>query len=146
MLPERVDERAGIETIERDRNRARIEARNEALRLVGLDPGAGRIVEAAEASASGRIVSALEITDDVTVINSFSKYYSMTGWRIGWMVVPEAHVRPVERLAQNLFICPPHASQVAALASIAASAATSLSVWRTSSVGVSAPRLSSVVK
>jgi aspartate/methionine/tyrosine aminotransferase len=52
------------------------------------------------------------------VINSFSKYFSMTGWRIGWMVVPQAHVRFVERLAQNLFICPPHASQVAALASI----------------------------
>ncbi|PZX18542.1 aspartate/methionine/tyrosine aminotransferase [Palleronia aestuarii] len=63
-----------------------------------------------------RAVSALEITDDVYVINSFSKYFSMTGWRIGWMVVPEDHVRQVERLAQNLFICPPHASQVAALA------------------------------
>lgn len=61
-------------------------------------------------------VSALELTDDAFVINSFSKYYSMTGWRIGWMVVPESHVRQVERLAQNLFICPSHASQVAALA------------------------------
>lgn len=63
-------------------------------------------------------VSALELTDDVCVINSFSKYFSMTGWRIGWMVVPEAHVRRVERLAQNMFICPPHASQVAALAAL----------------------------
>ncbi|WP_375263162.1 pyridoxal phosphate-dependent aminotransferase [Palleronia sp.] len=61
-------------------------------------------------------VSALELTDDAFIINSFSKYYSMTGWRIGWMVVPESHVRRVERLAQNLFICPSHASQVAALA------------------------------
>lgn len=61
-------------------------------------------------------VSALELTDDAFIINSFSKYYSMTGWRIGWMVVPESHVRQVERLAQNLFICPSHASQVAALA------------------------------
>jgi aspartate/methionine/tyrosine aminotransferase len=42
----------------------------------------------------------------------------MTGWRIGWMVVPEAHVRRIERLAQNLFICAPHASQVAALAAL----------------------------
>ena len=42
----------------------------------------------------------------------------MTGWRIGWMVVPEAHVRRVERLVQNLFICAPHASQVAALAAL----------------------------
>ncbi|MEL6410004.1 MAG: aminotransferase class I/II-fold pyridoxal phosphate-dependent enzyme [Pseudomonadota bacterium] len=65
-----------------------------------------------------KAVSALEITDQAYVINSFSKYFSMTGWRIGWMVVPEAHVRVVERLAQNLFICPPHASQVAALAAI----------------------------
>ncbi len=65
-----------------------------------------------------RAVSALEITDDAYVINSFSKYFSMTGWRIGWMVVPETHIRTVERLAQNLFICPPHASQVAALAAL----------------------------
>ena len=61
-------------------------------------------------------VSALELTDDAFIINSFSKYFSMTGWRIGWMVVPQSHVRQVERLAQNLFICPSHASQVAALA------------------------------
>ena len=65
-----------------------------------------------------RAVSALEITDDAYVINSFSKYFSMTGWRVGWMVVPEDHVRTVERLAQNMFICPPHASQVAALAAL----------------------------
>jgi aspartate/methionine/tyrosine aminotransferase len=65
-----------------------------------------------------KAVSALEITDEVYVINSFSKYFSMTGWRVGWMVVPEAHVRRVERLAQNMFICPPHASQVAALAAM----------------------------
>ena len=42
----------------------------------------------------------------------------MTGWRLGWLVVPEDHVRTLERLAQNLFICPPHASQVAALAAL----------------------------
>jgi aspartate/methionine/tyrosine aminotransferase len=65
-----------------------------------------------------RGVSALELTDDVYVINSFSKYFSMTGWRVGWMVVPEDHVRLVERIAQNMFICPPHASQVAALAAL----------------------------
>ena len=62
-----------------------------------------------------RAVSALEVSDDVYVINSFSKYFSMTGWRIGWMVVPEGHVRTIERLAQNMFICAPHASQFAAL-------------------------------
>jgi aspartate/methionine/tyrosine aminotransferase len=65
-----------------------------------------------------RAVSALEISDDCYVINSFSKYFSMTGWRVGWMVVPEAHVRPIERLAQNMFICPPHASQIAALGAL----------------------------
>ena len=65
-----------------------------------------------------RATSALEIGDDVHVINSFSKYFSMTGWRVGWMVVPEDHIRTVERLAQNMFICPPHASQVAALAAL----------------------------
>ena len=63
-------------------------------------------------------VSALEIGDEAWVINSFSKYFSMTGWRVGWMVVPERHLRAVERLAQNMFICPPHASQVAALAAL----------------------------
>ncbi|MAM60130.1 aminotransferase class I/II-fold pyridoxal phosphate-dependent enzyme [Maritimibacter sp. UBA3975] len=65
-----------------------------------------------------RAVSALELTDEVHVINSFSKYFSMTGWRVGWMVVPEDHLRTVERIAQNMFICPPHVSQVAALAAL----------------------------
>jgi aspartate/methionine/tyrosine aminotransferase len=58
------------------------------------------------------------VTPDAWIINSFSKYFSMTGWRIGWMVVPEDQVRRVERLAQNMFICPPHASQIAALAAL----------------------------
>jgi aspartate/methionine/tyrosine aminotransferase len=48
------------------------------------------------------------------VVNSFSKYFSMTGWRVGWLVLPEDMVRPVERLAQNLFISAPNVSQVAA--------------------------------
>jgi aspartate/methionine/tyrosine aminotransferase len=59
-------------------------------------------------------VSALELTGDAIVINSFSKYYSMTGWRLGWMVLPEDLLRPVECLAQNLFISPPTLSQIAA--------------------------------
>jgi aspartate/methionine/tyrosine aminotransferase len=54
-------------------------------------------------------------SDDAVVINSFSKYFSMTGWRIGWMVVPEGLVRGVERLAQNLYISPPSIAQAAAL-------------------------------
>ncbi|MFT6457621.1 MAG: aspartate/methionine/tyrosine aminotransferase [Pseudophaeobacter arcticus] len=65
-----------------------------------------------------KAVTALELTDDCYVINSFSKFFSMTGWRVGWMVVPEDHVRVIERLAQNMFICAPHASQVAALAAL----------------------------
>ena len=65
-----------------------------------------------------KAVTALEVTDDCYVINSFSKYFSMTGWRVGWMVVPEDQVRVVERIAQNMFICAPHASQVAALAAM----------------------------
>ena len=65
-----------------------------------------------------KAVSALELTDDCYVINSFSKYFSMTGWRVGWMVVPDDHIRQVERLAQNMFICSPHASQLAALAAM----------------------------
>jgi aspartate/methionine/tyrosine aminotransferase len=60
--------------------------------------------------------SAVEFTDDALVINSFSKYFSMTGWRLGWMVVPEDLVRPVECLAQNFFISPPTLSQHAAIA------------------------------
>jgi aspartate/methionine/tyrosine aminotransferase len=56
------------------------------------------------------------------VINSFSKYWSMTGWRVGWMVLPEDLTRPVERLAQNLFISAPGVSQVAALAAFEAEA------------------------
>lgn len=61
-------------------------------------------------------VSALNFNEDAIVINSFSKYFSMTGWRIGWMVVPPQLERSVECLAQNLFISPPTLSQHAALA------------------------------
>jgi aspartate/methionine/tyrosine aminotransferase len=60
--------------------------------------------------------TALGVGDDVFVINSFSKYFGMTGWRLGWLVVPEAYVREVEKLAQNLYIAPPTPSQHAALA------------------------------
>ncbi len=60
--------------------------------------------------------SALAVSDDIISINSFSKYFNMTGWRLGWMVVPEAMVPVVERMAQNLFICASTISQHAALA------------------------------
>ena len=62
-----------------------------------------------------RAETALAYSDDAIVVNSFSKYFSMTGWRIGWMVVPQRLVRPIERLAQNLYISPPTIAQVAAL-------------------------------
>lgn len=69
---------------------------------------------------SGEETTALELTDDVVVINSFSKYYCMTGWRIGWMVLPQDVVRPIERLSQSLYISAPEISQLAALAALGA--------------------------
>ena len=63
-----------------------------------------------------RATSALELTDTAIVINSFSKYFCMTGWRLGWMVLPEDLVRPVECLAQNFFVAAPTLSQHAAVA------------------------------
>ncbi|WP_200946449.1 pyridoxal phosphate-dependent aminotransferase [Devosia sp. Root685] len=66
----------------------------------------------------GPSVSALELTSDAIVINSFSKYYCMTGWRIGWMVLPEALIRRAEILQQNLFISAPTLSQIAATAAL----------------------------
>jgi aspartate/methionine/tyrosine aminotransferase len=63
-----------------------------------------------------RPATALSIADDVFVVASFSKYFNMTGWRLGWIVVPEPYVREVEKLAQNVAICPPAPSQHAALA------------------------------
>ncbi len=60
--------------------------------------------------------SALEHGDDLIVVNSFSKYFGMTGWRLGWLVLPEALVAPVEKLAQNLYICASSIAQQAALA------------------------------
>ena len=63
--------------------------------------------------------SATTVSDDIFVLNSFSKYFGMTGWRLGWLVVPPAYVREVEKLAQNLFISPPTLSQYAALAALA---------------------------
>ena len=70
----------------------------------------------------GPDVSALSFDDEVTVINSFSKYYCMTGWRIGWMVLPEALCRPVERIAQSLYISAPELSQIAAIEAFASTA------------------------
>ena len=62
--------------------------------------------------------TALEISDECFVINSFSKYFGMTGWRIGWMIVPEFYVDAIDRIAQNIFLAAPTISQYAALAAL----------------------------
>ena len=136
-------EPVGIETRPEDRYQPRPDALPDVEGLILASPGnpSGTVLRADELDAltqaaadkgmavisdeiyhglsyGERCHSALEFTDDVFVINSFSKFFSMTGWRIGWMVVPETHLRTVERLAQNMFICPPHASQIAALAAL----------------------------
>ncbi len=60
--------------------------------------------------------TALAIADDIFVINSFSKYYGMTGWRLGWLVAPTSHIGALDKLAQNLFLAAPTLAQHAALA------------------------------
>ena len=67
-------------------------------------------------SYEGQPRSALTLDDDIIVINSFSKYFHMTGWRLGWMIVPEDMVAPVEKIAGSLAICAPTLAQHAALA------------------------------
>jgi len=64
----------------------------------------------------GEYTTAAAFADDVFVINSFSKYFNMTGWRIGWMVVPEAYAPEIDKLAQNLYLAAPTPAQHAALA------------------------------
>jgi len=64
----------------------------------------------------GKASTVLDLADDIFVVNSFSKYFCMTGWRLGWIVAPEPYVREIEKLAQNAFICPPAPAQYAALA------------------------------
>ena len=70
--------------------------------------------------------SALSLGDDVIVINSFSKYFNMTGWRLGWLVVPDALVPQIEKLAQNLFIC---ASSIAQHAGVACFSPESIAIY-----------------
>ncbi|VAW71658.1 Valine--pyruvate aminotransferase [hydrothermal vent metagenome] len=62
--------------------------------------------------------TALSISDNVFIINSFSKYFSMTGWRIGWLVVPESFISVADNLAQNIFLAAPTPAQYAALAAL----------------------------
>jgi aspartate/methionine/tyrosine aminotransferase len=63
----------------------------------------------------GENYTALEVSDECFVINSFSKYFGMTGWRVGWMVVPEHYIDIVDRIAQNIFLAPPTMAQYAAI-------------------------------
>ncbi len=67
---------------------------------------------------SGGDCSALEFDNNSIVVNSFSKYFFLTGWRIGWMVAPLEKIKTIEKLAQNLYICPAHSSQLLALYSL----------------------------
>jgi aspartate/methionine/tyrosine aminotransferase len=76
----------------------------------------------------GEEATALEFGNEAVIINSFSKYHCMTGWRVGWMVLPEALARSVERLAQSLYISAPELSQIAAEAALGAEA--ELNVYR----------------
>jgi aspartate/methionine/tyrosine aminotransferase len=81
----------------------------QGIRLISDEIYHGITYEEAATSALAHSASAI-------IVNSFSKYYAMTGWRLGWLVLPEDLIRPVECLAQNLFIAPPTISQHAALA------------------------------
>ncbi|MEQ8604574.1 MAG: pyridoxal phosphate-dependent aminotransferase [Marivibrio sp.] len=83
--------------------------RREGIRLVSDEIYHGVTYDFAATTAAA-------LSDEALIVNSFSKYFSMTGWRLGWMVVPEDLLRPIESLAQNLFISPPTLSQQAAIA------------------------------
>jgi aspartate/methionine/tyrosine aminotransferase len=86
--------------------------RNMGVRLVSDEIYHGIVYGAPAATA-------LAMSDEAIIVNSFSKYFSMTGWRLGWMVVPKDLLRTIECLAQNLYISPPSLSQHAAIAAFA---------------------------
>jgi aspartate/methionine/tyrosine aminotransferase len=137
LLPSGAEQRfqldaAGVEAAWGERTRGVLLASPSNPTGTSIDPQEmGRIVRAVRARGGFTIVdeiylglsyddrfgsSALAHGDDVISINSFSKYFSMTGWRLGWMVLPESLVGAVEKLAQNLFICASTIAQHAALA------------------------------
>jgi aspartate/methionine/tyrosine aminotransferase len=137
LLPASADERyqlsaAGVQAAWGPRTRGVLLASPSNPTGTSIDPiEMGRIVEVVRAHGGFTLVdeiylglsfderyghSALMHGDDVISINSFSKYFSMTGWRLGWLVVPDALVAPIEKLAQNLYICPSTLAQHAALA------------------------------
>jgi aspartate/methionine/tyrosine aminotransferase len=137
LLPASAQERyqlsaAGVSAAWSERTRGVLLASPSNPTGTSIDPDEmGRIVAAVRAHGGFTLVdeiylglsfderfghSALAHGDDVVSINSFSKYFSMTGWRLGWLVVPEDLVAPIEKLAQNLYICPSSVAQHAALA------------------------------
>ena len=137
LLPASAEERyqlsaAGVSAAWSERTRGVLLASPSNPTGTSIDPDEmGRIVAAVRARGGFTLVdeiylglsfderfghSALAHGDDVVSINSFSKYFSMTGWRLGWLVVPDELVAPVEKLAQNLYICPSTVAQHAALA------------------------------
>jgi aspartate/methionine/tyrosine aminotransferase len=137
LLPASADERyqlsaAGVSAAWSERTRGVLLASPSNPTGTSIDPDEmGRIVAAVRAHGGFTLVdeiylglsfderfghSALAHGDDVISINSFSKYFSMTGWRLGWLVVPDDLVAPIEKLAQNLYICPSTVAQHAALA------------------------------
>jgi len=95
-------------------------ARDEWVRIAALCEARGATLVADEIYQGlvyGRAPeTVLSLTDGAVVVNSFSKYFQMTGWRLGWLVVPDGATREIEKLAQNLFICPSTIAQHAALA------------------------------
>ncbi len=125
LTPERVEARWG------DRTRAVLVASPANPTGTLIEPGVLRGIHQVVERHGGRLVvdeiyhgltygpephTAAEISDDVFVVNSFSKYFDMTGWRLGWLVTPPGYLRDIEKLAQNLFICPSTLAQRAALA------------------------------
>ena len=114
--------RADRVAVEPDRHRRSRPTRWGASRPRSRDAGGHLVVDEIYLGLTydGEPRSALATTgalaDDLFVVSSFSKYFNMTGWRLGWIVAPERHVRDLEKLAQNLYISPPTLSQRAALA------------------------------
>jgi aspartate/methionine/tyrosine aminotransferase len=96
-----------------EQRRLAAQCRQAGRRLIADEIYHGITYEAPAATMAG-------IEPDAVIVNSFSKYFSMTGWRLGWLVLPEDLIQPVERLQQNLFISPPTLSQHAAIAAFSA--------------------------
>jgi aspartate/methionine/tyrosine aminotransferase len=99
-------------------SRAKLQALCAAMRAAGKPLVSDEIYHGL--TYDGPATTALAFDDDVIVINSFSKYWAMTGWRVGWIVAPPRLVKSIEKLAQNMTVAPPTVSQVAALGALTA--------------------------